>query len=55
MAETPYSQRAHRSMIAYTDLAVLDEPENVLETVIVQKNGLQDGPVRTLQDLRDGI
>lgn len=39
----------------YTDLAVLDEPENVLEAVIVQKNGLQHRSVGTLQDLRDGI
>lgn len=35
-----------------SDLAVLYEPEDVLKTVVVEEDGLQNWSVRTLQDLR---
>lgn len=34
-----------------SDLAVLDESEDVLEAVVVEEDGLQDRSVRAVQDL----
>lgn len=35
-----------------TDLAVLDEPEDVFKAVVVEEHGLEDRSVSALQDLR---
>lgn len=34
-----------------SDLAVLNEPEDVFKAVVVEEDSLQDWPVRALQDL----